>query len=220
MNTMPAAVRFAGSLDPRLHQPEATEAALAALRSGGRCMVAQHTGAGKTVCALAVAAAMGLKTLVVVHKGVLMDQWVERVRTFLPAAKVGKVCQGVCETAGYDVVVAMLQSVERRCYEGLNDHGLLILDEVHRFAAAGFSRILFKVNAPHVLGLSATPERPRRADPRHQLVAGGRRVPSRAGEPAPRAGVDGPHPRLGARQGQSHGARRHVQVHHQPLRAR
>ena len=156
---MPRAVRFEGSLDPRLKQPEATEAALQALRSDGRCMVAQHTGAGKTVCALAVAAAMGLKTLVIVHKGVLMDQWVERIRTFLPGARVGRVCQDVCETTGYDVVVAMLQSVERRDYPGLNEHGLLILDEVHRFAAAGFSRILFKVNAPHVLGLSATPER-------------------------------------------------------------
>ena len=122
-------------------------------------MVAQHTGAGKTVCALAVAAEMRLKTLVIVHKGVLMDQWVDRVRTFLPAAKVGRVCQDVCETEGCDIVVAMLQSVERRNYDGLADHGLLILDEVHRFAAAGFSRILFKVNAPHVLGLSATPER-------------------------------------------------------------
>ena len=157
--SMPPEVRFNGSLDPRLHQPEATSKALEALRGEGRCMVAQHTGAGKTVCALAVAAALGLKTLVIVHKGVLMDQWVDRVRTFLPAAKVGKVCQDVCESQGYDIVVAMLQSVERREYPGLTDHGLLILDEVHRFAAAGFSRILFKVNAPHVLGLSATPER-------------------------------------------------------------
>ena len=159
IRSLPADLRFNGSLDPRLHQPQATEAALQALRTEGRCMVAQHTGAGKTVCALAVAAAMGLKTLVIVHKGVLMDQWVERVRTFLPHAKVGRICQDTCEYADCDVVVGMTQSVERRDYGGLNDHGLLILDEVHRFAAAGFSRILFKVNAPHVLGLSATPER-------------------------------------------------------------
>ena len=159
ISPMRTGVSFRGVLDPRLHQPEATAAALQALRTDGRCMVAQHTGAGKTVCALAVAAELGLKTLVIVHKAVLMDQWEERVRTFLPNARVGKVCQDLCESEGYDVVIAMVQSVERRNYPGLTDHGLLILDEVHRFAAACFSRILFKVNAPHVLGLSATPER-------------------------------------------------------------
>jgi superfamily II DNA or RNA helicase len=48
-----------------------------------------QTGGGKTVCALYIASQIKLPTLVLVHSGFLKDQWVERIQSFLPKARVG-----------------------------------------------------------------------------------------------------------------------------------
>ena len=49
-----------------------------------------YTGFGKTVVALKLIAVIGVKTLIIVHKGFLVDQWIERISQFLPEARVGK----------------------------------------------------------------------------------------------------------------------------------
>jgi superfamily II DNA or RNA helicase len=46
-----------------------------------------HTGGGKTVCALYIASRLKLPTLVIVHNSFLRDQWIERVKMFLPFAR-------------------------------------------------------------------------------------------------------------------------------------
>ena len=48
-------------------------------------------GFGKTVCALHIISRLAKKTLVIVHKDFLMQQWKERIQEFLPDARIGKI---------------------------------------------------------------------------------------------------------------------------------
>ena len=48
-------------------------------------------GRGKTVMALKIAAELGVKTLVIVHKTFLADQWIERIKQFIPNARIGRI---------------------------------------------------------------------------------------------------------------------------------
>jgi superfamily II DNA or RNA helicase len=48
-----------------------------------------HTGGGKTVCALYIASQLKLPTLVIVHNSFLRDQWIERIKQYLPNARIG-----------------------------------------------------------------------------------------------------------------------------------
>ena len=48
-----------------------------------------HTGGGKTVCALYIASQLRLPTLVIVHNSFLRDQWIERIKQYLPNARIG-----------------------------------------------------------------------------------------------------------------------------------
>ena len=48
-------------------------------------------GRGKTVMALKIAAELGVKTLVIVHKTFLANQWIERIRQFIPNARIGRI---------------------------------------------------------------------------------------------------------------------------------
>ena len=131
------------------------------LDGNGRYVLGDFTVTHNTVIALYVACVLKIKTLVVVHKQFLMDQWADRIRQFVPSARIGKLRQNVIDVDNRDIVVGMLQSIAMREYEPevFDGFGLVIFDEVHVVPAPVFSRALFKSCAPCVLGLSATPER-------------------------------------------------------------
>lgn len=54
-------------------------------------IISLHTGGGKTVCALYIASQLKVPTLVIVHNSFLRDQWEERVKGFLPQARIGRI---------------------------------------------------------------------------------------------------------------------------------
>lgn len=140
-------------------QQRATQAVLAQLRGPvGGAMLVLPCGMGKTVCALHVAHALHVRTLVLVHTNPLADQWVERIQTFLPGISVGRIQSNRFDTE-CDITIALVQTVLRRADRGLNQFGTVIVDEAHHMAAPWFSKVLYFLPARHVLGLSATPDR-------------------------------------------------------------
>lgn len=158
---MPQEVRFAGSLRER--QVQAADASVAALEAYPHaCMLVLPCGFGKTVVGLSIAARLRRKTLVIVHKEFLMEQWKERIRAFVPGARVGHIQGSRCDVVDRDIVVGMIASLTSpdKSLECLGtDFGLVILDEAHHMAARLFSTVFFRVKAKFVLGLTATPKR-------------------------------------------------------------
>ena len=118
-------------------------------------------GRGKTICALNIISKIKKKTLVIVHKGFLLNQWIERIEQFLPNARIGKIQGQVIDIEDKDIVIGMLQSLSMKDYpcEVFSSFGLTVVDEVHHIAAEVFVRSLFKIVTPYVLGLSATMQR-------------------------------------------------------------
>ena len=97
------------------------------------------------------------KTLIVVHKNFLLDQWIERIKQFLPNSTIGIIRQDECDTSK-DITIGMIQTILSRDYK-LEDMGFSIYDETHHLAASTFSQVLFKCKTKYSLGLSATPHR-------------------------------------------------------------
>lgn len=122
-------------------------------------------GYGKTILALSLITHSEIrkKTLILVHKEFLLHQWTERIKTFLPDAKIGVIQQKKVEIEGYDIVIGMLQSVAMKDYppNTFSVFGFIIIDECHHLGAEVFSRALPKVCSSDtwLLGLSATPDR-------------------------------------------------------------
>ena len=118
-------------------------------------------GAGKTVMALKIVSLIKKKTLIIVHKEFLMNQWIERIEEFLPGANVGKIQGQTFDIEGKDIVIGMLQSLYDKEFpvDAFSTFGLTIIDEVHRIGSEQFSRALFKTITPYMLGISATVER-------------------------------------------------------------
>lgn len=118
-------------------------------------------GRGKTVMALKILSELGVKTLVIVHKSFLLNQWVERIEQFLPGARIGRIQGQILDIENKDIVLGMLQSLSMKDYPDkmFDGFGLTIVDEVHHIAAEVFVRSLFKIVTPYMLGLSATMNR-------------------------------------------------------------
>jgi superfamily II DNA or RNA helicase len=147
--------------DLRDNQKPVVEKYLEVAKDIGGGIISVPCGFGKTVIALYLLAALGKKTLVIVHKEFLMDQWKERIEFFLPDAKIGKIQGKVINTEGCDIVLGMLQSISMRDYDEdvFSEFGMVIYDECHHLGAEVFSRSLLKLNCKYTLGLSATPTR-------------------------------------------------------------
>ena len=125
-----------------------------------RFLLGDFTVTHNTVCALALAAHFKRRTLIIVHKGFLADQWIERIVQFCPGATVGRIQQDTFDVEK-DFVIAMIQTLCVRPWptDAFKSIGMVIVDEAHHIAAQAFSQAMFLMRPAYTLGLTATPER-------------------------------------------------------------
>lgn len=158
IHSMIASVKFTGSLRKELKQVEATDALLKQLRDTGGGILSLDTGFGKTVCSIYTACQLKVKTMILVHKKFLEEQFEETIKRFVPDAKISKVRGDSCDTSG-DFIIASIQTLLVRKYTDFDAIGCLIVDEAHHIAAESFSQAMFGISFKYVIGLSATPVR-------------------------------------------------------------
>ena len=118
-------------------------------------------GRGKTVMALKILSLLGRKTLIIVHKSFLLNQWRERIEQFLPGARIGTIQGQIADVENKDIVIGMLQSLSMKTYpiEMFSNFGLTIVDECHHISSEVFCRSLQTIVTFYTLGLSATMDR-------------------------------------------------------------
>lgn len=161
-------ISFVGSLRP------IQETIVASFfEKGANGLIEVGCGQGKTICALNIIQKQGKKTLVIVHKEFLLNQWVERIGEFLPGARVGRIQGNQIDIHDKDIVIGMLQSLSMKEYDNIfSSFGFVVIDEVHHISSEVFSNFLFKVVKPNMLGLSATMERKDGTTPFFKLFLG------------------------------------------------
>lgn len=135
------------------------------------------TAFGKTVFAIGMIAKRKVNTLILVHNKALLEQWKERLETFLkidetieePEAKRGRKknlsiigCLYAGKKSLHGIIdIALIQSClsdgEVRSF--VKDYGMVIVDECHHVSSVSFEQVLRQVTATYVYGLTATPTR-------------------------------------------------------------
>jgi len=161
----PTTIAFAPNRTMRPYQQDIIKTYLKHAHSIGGGIISVGCGRGKTVMGLKIAEELKVKTLILVHKEFLMNQWVERIKEYLPNARVGYIQGKTLDIQRKDIVLAMIQSLsdprkDKDYPENLfESFGLVIADECHHLAARQFCRSLAKYPFKYTLGLSATPDR-------------------------------------------------------------
>jgi len=152
-------LKFNGNLRP--NQIESFNVTIKALREIGGGTLSLPCGEGKTAISLKILTEISCKTLIIVHKEFLLNQWIERIEQFIPEARIGIIQQDKIDIENKDIVIGMLQSISMKEYAmtTFDSFGMLIIDECHHISSRIFSQALRKTNCHYMLGLSATPIR-------------------------------------------------------------
>jgi len=122
-------------------------------------------GSGKTIVALKIISDKLQPTLIIVHRKQLVDQWIERIETFLgiPKTEIGKIGQGKSKV-GKKITVATIQTLSKEFDKSdsgnlKTDFGTVIVDECHHLPAETFRNTIAKLQTFYLYGLTATPFR-------------------------------------------------------------
>lgn len=174
----PIEAEFSGVLRERQRM-----AADALLRQEDGILMAP-TGFGKTVIGAYVIGKLKMRTLIIVPKTSLVEQWAERLGQFLSIEDhrpplltksgklsrkkrpvIGRIGGGKSAPSGI-VDIATFQSLSSKDENGIphakpivKNYDLVICDECHYGAAPNMELVMKSVNARRVYGLSATPKR-------------------------------------------------------------
>ena len=131
-------------------------------------VIVAPSGSGKTIIGLSLVAQRTLPALILVHRKQLLDQWMDRIESFLgiPKIHIGQY-SGTKKRQGKEIAVAMLQSLARLLDLGeLKDKfGTIIVDECHHIPAKTFRQVVSELNPRYLYGLTATPKRKHNDEP-------------------------------------------------------
>lgn len=136
-------------------------------RSG---FINSKAGSGKTVMACYLISKLRQKFCVIVPTSILLEQWADRIHTFLPNAKIGMLGQ---QQNSYDEscdgLIAIINSLRKEsAIERFKDEfGLCIVDEAHRLPANSFRETINFFSSKYKVGLSANRTR---KDNKHVMI--------------------------------------------------
>lgn len=169
---MSTPLKFVGKLREHQKQP------IAKIIDVGYGVLKAPPRAGKTVMAVKISCALGLKTLIVAAQQEWLDEF---YRTFcgneteepmsnapdiekFEGRKIVGMCKTVADFEKYDVCLATYQTFitaggRKKLTQIKNLFGLVIIDEVHYGAATEFAKVLLRLNPRHMIGLTGTDDR-------------------------------------------------------------
>ncbi len=119
-------------------------------------------GSGKTIIGIEILKKLQQRTLILVHKKQIYNQWIERIEDFLniPKREIGQFGAGK-KSLGEKVSVGMIQTYNRISdFKSISkEFGMIIVDECHHMPARMFRNVITRFNPYYLYGLTATPER-------------------------------------------------------------
>lgn len=131
------------------------------IKSKGGGIISLPCGYGKTVIGIYITCLLKVKTIILVNRTELLNQWIERINQFCSNCNIGTIIQDKIDIENKDIVIGMLQSISMKDYDRniFKDFGLIIVDECHHISSKVFSKALYKITPKYTIGLSATPKR-------------------------------------------------------------
>ena len=122
-------------------------------------------GFGKTLIGAKIFEQRAVKTLIIVNKNMLLDQWISRFVDYFGYKKsdVGFLGKSQNRLNG-NIDIATMQSLNN-IPELVENYTQVIVDECHHIPALTFEQIVKNFKGNYILGLSATPNRKDELDP-------------------------------------------------------
>jgi superfamily II DNA or RNA helicase len=158
--------KFVGELLPR--QKDVRDEIVEIINRTPSVVLSLHTGFGKTVMAIYLSSKINLRTVILCHRKVIIEQWVESINKYIPSATVcvlgEKITKKEAKTRTFDesncdFLICNVINVPNKTRDYYSSFGLVIVDEIHTVCTNAFSKCLNYFFPEYLIGLSATPFR-------------------------------------------------------------
>lgn len=122
-------------------------------------------GFGKTLIGAKMIEKRSCSTLILVHKNMLLDQWISRLSEYFGVDKKEFGFLGKSKNQlNKKIDIATIQSLKNN-EELIKEYSFLIIDECHHIPAYSFETMIKQFSGKYILGLSATPHRKDELEP-------------------------------------------------------
>lgn len=149
---------FDGTLRPQ--QKYIAEKTISRLQSNTpSIIIGCPPGFGKTITSIYVACQMKVKTLIVINKLILVNQWISSINTFSPQSIVQFLKPKMQIDSNAQFIIINALNISKFSEDTFNDIGFLIVDEFHQIITKRLSMNLLHITPRYIIGLSATPYR-------------------------------------------------------------
>ncbi len=151
-----SSVIFEGEL--RDSQKQVKKKAIDSLNQTGAVLLSLHVGFGKSVLGIYLCCKLRLRTIIVVNRLVLANQWMELLKKLCPQASIQFLtAKSTPRDCDFSVVNAL--NIPKLPADFLNTIGICMADEIHLLCAKKLYQSFFHLTPKYVIGLSATPTR-------------------------------------------------------------
>jgi len=145
-------------------QKQVKDECIAKINKTGSVILSIYPGFGKTCLSIYLASKIKLKTLIICHRIILIEQWIKAVERFIDNPKIGFVKPSLSakkmeQVKNNDFLIVNAQNVNKLGEDFFKDVGLIIIDEIHCILAESLSECLGYLSPRYMIGLSATPYR-------------------------------------------------------------
>lgn len=149
---------FTGAL--RDEQKVALKEGKALLNTNGCCIMSMYPGFGKTISAIKLACDIKLKTLIIVNKIILMDQWITSINNFCNSATIISNLKNnkknLTQFEPSDFIIMNAINIDKFPKSFYTDIGFVVVDECHQILTETLFRAFEILSPRYLLGLSAT----------------------------------------------------------------
>ena len=160
-----SSVDFTGTLRP--HQQQVRDAAIRSLSETGSIVISAEPGFGKTITSIEMICTINVPTVIFVKQAMIMDQWGDAIAKYAPSKKVAKLTSNKAADPYADVYLMNPIILKKPINEtrfipsDFNHIKLVVVDELHQIVTKVLHRAFFKFQPNYLVGLSATPYRPK-----------------------------------------------------------
>jgi superfamily II DNA or RNA helicase len=165
--------KFEGSLRPL--QKEVKKDVINQLNQYGSSVLSLFCGGGKTITSIYIATKIKMKTLIIAHRIVLINQWKKAIQQFCPDATI-QILSPQSKKEDCDFYIMNAINVPKKNRDFYRDIAFVVVDEIHLIMSEMLSKCMSHIIPRYVLGLSATPYREDGLNKLIDLYFGQRRI--------------------------------------------
>lgn len=149
------------------------------LNKQGSVILAAEPGFGKTITTIEMICKINVKTIIVVKQTMIAKQWVSAIQQYAPEKKIQLIKNNYPIDKDVDIYIVnpiilkpqtniakQMKEIKR---EHLKHIKFVVVDEMHQIVSKIMLRCFFKLQPDYIIGLSATPRRPKN-DPYQKAI--------------------------------------------------